>query len=85
MTYTNRYIEQDTAAAAYTEAFQALVYNSLRRTPEGFIIDDPKNDAILAANLSRAARRWKNALEALGCPLPPGLAAHAEEHCGPHW
>jgi hypothetical protein len=83
MTYTERYIEEGAAAVAYTEAFQGLVYDSLRRNLEGFIIDDPNEDARLAQNLTRAARRWESALEALGCPLPPGLEAHAAGRCGP--
>jgi hypothetical protein len=41
------------------------------------IIDDPDEDARLAKNLIDAAQRWKRALEALGCPLPPSLEKDA--------
>jgi hypothetical protein len=37
------------------------------------IIDDPAGDAQIKLNLAQAARRWARALDALGCPHPPGL------------
>jgi hypothetical protein len=77
MTYSDRYMEERAAVLAYKEAFDARVSGSLRRGPDGLIIDDPKEDARLARNLAHAAQRWKRALETLGCPLPPGLEAEA--------
>jgi hypothetical protein len=71
--YTDLCTEERAAALAYSEAFQALVGNDLRRGPDGLIIDDPAEDAQLARNVAQAARRWARLLDALGRPHPPGL------------
>jgi hypothetical protein len=75
--HPNLQLEQGTAAQAYSEAFLARARDALRRTPDGMIVDDPEGDARLAKNLITAANGWKRALEALGCPLPPGLEKEA--------
>jgi hypothetical protein len=70
-------LEQSAAAKAYSEAFLARARNAIRRAPNGMIVDDPEEDARLVKNLVAAAQRWKSALEALGCPLPPRLEKEA--------
>jgi hypothetical protein len=73
VTYTELCIQERAAAIAYGGAFRARVYNDLRRSPDGMIIDDPAEDARLERNLAQAARRWAHSLDALGHPHPPGL------------
>lgn len=77
MTHPSLYSEQRAAAQAYIEAFMERTRDALRRTPDGMIIDDAVEDARLGKNLTAAAQRWKRALEALGCPLPPRLEREA--------
>ena len=77
MAHSDLLLEQSAAAQSYSEAFLARATDALRRTPHGMIIDDPVEDARLVKNLRAAAERWKRALEALDCPLPPRLEREA--------
>lgn len=77
MISSNPYDVQRAAVAAYMVAVRALQHHHLQRSPDGFIVDDPEEDARLTRNLVATARHRKASLEALGCPLPPRLEAEA--------